>query len=232
MSKQYPGGIRLTQRDHQALAYLTHLRAVRLDDLAKLLAKLGGRGGQLGVRTTRDIVSRWVACGYASTHDNPRGGLCVVTLTKSGADLVTRLGAHDPERKAEPVARPLTGLPAWRDIPHDLTVSAVAVWLITEKQCWWRGVAGVREQLPFGAHLPDGVAGVPNGVTMAIEVERHAKSRERWRENIGQLIDQWDMAVYFAPEAVQRSLMVWVGEHLPERDAARVRILNVGELAR
>lgn len=230
MSRNYPGGIRLTQRDYEALGCLTNLRVVRLDDLACLLAHIAGNPLPLGIRTTRDVVNRWVDCGYANTHRNPRGGLCLVTVTLVGARLTSPFPTSTQEQPG--VSQQPVGLPAWRDIPHDVTVAAVAVWLVSTKRCQWRGVASVREQLPAGAHLSDGAVVTQSGHRMALEVERHAKSRMRWRENLASLLDQWDQTLYFAPLSVQRSLTVWLNTNLPPQEVARVHVFALGELAR
>ncbi|MEI6623422.1 MAG: hypothetical protein WCP28_16100 [Actinomycetes bacterium] len=216
--------VRLNQRDYETIGTLADLRAIRLDDLASLLATYGNRSGPLGERTTRAIVARWVRLELAGTHPNPRGGLGIVSISKNGATLA-RLSDDRPPGVP-------TGLPAWRDLPHDLTTAAVAVSLISAHRCAWTGVATVRAQLPHGTHLPDGVATTTKGRTIAIEVERTAKSGTRWREYISENLERWQFIAYYGAPSVAKALRTWLPENLPTQDAQRVRVYDLGGWAR
>lgn len=223
MPKKTPR-VRLTDRDHQALGLLADVRTMRLDDAGLLLAHLAGRTEPLGLRTTRDIIARWVRAGLAETHPNPRGGLGLVAITHSGA----RHARHFDDRPPEVPA----GLPPWRDLPHDVTVAAVAVHLVTTSGVRWRGLATVRAEQPPGSHLPDGVAVTPSGATVACEIERTAKATERWRDYITWSLSQWDRVAYWTTPSVGKSLRTWVQANLVADDAARVGVRDLGGLAR
>ena len=216
--------VRLNDRDHQALGVLADVRAMRLDDAGLLLAHLGGRAEPLGVRTTRDIVARWVRAHLAETHANPRGGLGLVAITHAGARQARQFDDRPPEVPA--------GLPPWRDLPHDLTVAAVAVHLVTTTGVRWRGLATVRAEQPPGSHLPDGVALTPTGATVACEIERTAKAAERWRDYINWSLSQWDRVAYWTTPSVGKALRSWVATNLVPADAARVGVRDLGGLAR
>lgn len=224
----------LNYRDNKALQVLAELRAARLDDLAKLLAFLGEdqEKQRLGERTTRGIVARWQALGLVSTHTNPRGGLAIVAVEKGGCRYAeAQLRASRETFCCDAMALP-TGLPPWRDLPHDLTVGAVAVELVARRDCTWLGETTTRANLPPGTHRPDGVAITASGATVAVEIERHTKSRKRWRENVGQLLAHCDRAVYFCPENVAHSLGSWLSDNLVAGDLRRVVVTGLEGLHR
>ncbi len=221
--------MRLTERDLVALSHLAELRAARLDDVARLLGHLGPRKFPVGERTARDIVARWRALGLAAFHPNPRGGLGIVTIERAG---LRALGPGARGGDTFVVSELPTGLPAWRDIPHDLSVAAVAAQLICDHGCQWVGETTARSALPAGAHRPDGVATTQDGQRVAIEVERHTKSGKRWRENITGLLTTWDLAAYYAAPTVVGALSQWLPNNLTPTDLARVRVIRLGEAGR
>lgn len=213
-------------RDYKALATLADVRAMRMDDMARLLAHFGDREKPLHIRTTRDIQDRWLHEGHITTHRNLRGGLGLIAITRKGVQNVKHEGTR-------PIDTPV-GLPAWRDLPHDLTVAAVATTLICSHYRW-RGVATVRAEAAAaaaaGTHLPDGVA-VKNGVHIACEIERTAKSASRWQDNIGYSLSQWHQVAYFASPTVTKSLAAWANLNLAQSDRARVHIRPIAGDAR
>ena len=78
---------RLTSRDRTALDVVAALRAVRLDDVALLLAGLAGRPKiALGARTTRDVVARWQALGYVRLTPYPGSGPAIVMPLAKATD--------------------------------------------------------------------------------------------------------------------------------------------------
>ena len=86
-------GPRLTERDHQALAWIGQQYAVRLDQLQILLARLGEPGdytskpkekGRLTRKRTMDLVRRWEQLGLVSYGRFLHGDPAWVWLSMEG----------------------------------------------------------------------------------------------------------------------------------------------------
>lgn len=208
--------VRLNDRDRRALTLVARLQVVTLDDLAVLLAYLGGKPGALGTRTTRDIVNRWQAVGLAATDHNPRGGRALVRATRSGA-------AWTDVPTPQPVA--------WRDLPHTLTVAAVACGLIAGNGVTWTSESELRAAGPAD-HRPDGVAALADGQRIAIEVERHNKTRARWADIIGHNLRTYTGTAYYALPQTAAALGAWAAENLTQDDRTRFFVQDLGEWAR
>lgn len=208
--------VRLTARDYRALATVSALRAIRLDDLAAILGYQGGGAQPVGERTARGIVARWRHLGYATLSPNPRGGLGIVTATRQGADTAGN-------------GRLPVGSPAWRDLPHTLTTAAVAAGYIVAG-CDWTSDDELR-LTAGGEHRPDGIA-TYNRRQMAVEVERTAKSAQRWRDLAADTLTRYREVAYWATPPVSAALRRWVAEELPEVQARAIRVYDLGGRAR
>ena len=204
---------RLTERDRDALATVAALRAVRLDDVALLLAALAGRGARpLGMRTTRDIVARWQALGLTRTEPYPGQGPAIVLPTPRGAALA-HLGRPKP--------------PSWTDLPHTLTTAAVAMRYLAAGGSW-QAETWLRLGLPKGDHLPDGVwLPVGNVPPVAIEVERNAKAGERWASIAANLLGQYQVVHYWLSATTMPAWQRWALENLTQRDHTRIKIYGI-----
>lgn len=213
-----PRRVVLTARDYEGLEHLNALRAVRLDDLARLLSHLGGQSEPMRDRTARTLVGRWVALGLAEMHRNPRGGFAIVTSTAQTAEAV---GAE---------ALPY-GVPAWRDLPHTLTTAAVAVQMVTKSGGTWTSDAQLHARHAEG-HRPDGLVTQPNGTTWAVEVERTTKNASRWAQNITETLARYGRVAYACADDTARHLTKWADENLTADERARVRVQPLGGLAR
>jgi hypothetical protein len=210
--------VRVTSRDRSALELVARLKAVPLDDLSVLLATLADRS-HLTVRATRMVVARWHTLGLAHTVPNPRGGNGVVVATRDAWEwALGRVPAS-------------VGVPAWRDMPHTLSVSAVAVHLIsTTPGASWISEEELRgRSLP---HCPDGALVLRDGRSFAIEVERMQKSAARWREIIGSHLTHWDGMAYYCSTSTTTALTRWAATHIPTEDRGRLVICDLGKLAR
>lgn len=204
--------LRMTERDHEAMELLAALRAIRLDDLGRLLAHLGERHEPMTVRSARRIVQRWQLLGLAAAEPNPRGGLGIITSTR------------DTSRERLP-----HGLPAWRDLPHTLTTAAVAVQLLTATGGTWTSDSQLQ-----GAegHRPDGVLTTTDGGSFAVEVERTTKSGSRWARIIPETVARYGRVLYLADEDTARHLDEWARTHLTPHDRQALSIKRLGGLAR
>lgn len=210
--------VRIAARDRIALDLVARLRAVALDDLAVLLGHLSGRP-RVTVRAARMVVSRWQALGLAQAVANPRGGNAVVVATREAWEWA--LGRVPTS----------VGPPAWRDMPHTLSVSSVAVNLVsTTPGCRWISEDELRHQAL--THCPDGALELADGRTFAIEVERVQKAAYRWKEIIGAHLARWDGVAYYCHGSTTSALTRWVEAHLPTPDRRRVVICDLGGLAR
>jgi hypothetical protein len=209
---------RVTDRDRQALELVARLRVVALDDLAVLLGAMRARP-QLTVRATRMVVARWQRMGLAQTTLNPRGGNAVVVPTKDAWEwALGRVPAS-------------LGPPAWRDLPHALTVSAVAIDLLTTTRgAQWISEEELRDRTL--THCPDGALVLRDQRTFAIEVERVQKSSTRWKHIIGPHLAVWAGVAYYCSPATQSALTRWAETHLPTEDRGRLVICSLGRLAR
>lgn len=210
--------VQLRERDLRALEVLQGLQVARLDDLSLLLSHLGGKSTPMRIRTTRSIIARWVHSGYAQTIHNPRGGLGMAASTALTHRVVG-------------TSRLPHGSPAWRDIPHALTVSAVAIHLLTQTQGCWISDAHLAASGAQG-HRVDGVLTLPNDQAIAIEVERTTKSANRWQANLAITLDRYPQVAYYCTDATARHLSAWAHRSLTSSDRQRVTIRALGVLAR
>lgn len=213
-----PVAIRITERDRQAVARIVEAQLIRLDDLGGLLAGLAGSPTPIGLRTTRDVVRRWVTLGLVEVQRCPVGGPGMVSPTPYGARWV-----------GLPAPRPV----AWTEIPHTLTVSAVmAGYLRTPTWAAWESESALRRTLPDGQHRPDGIAVTSSGARYAVEVERNAKCAQRWSAITADLLAHHVGAHYWTTEPVGRAFGQWVATYLPPEMASRVQIYALAGAAR
>lgn len=210
--------VHLQERDLSALALMSGLRVARLDDLSTLLSHLAGSDSVMRVRTARTLVARWVQLGYATTQRNPRGGLGIVASTLRTAQAVG--GEALPH-----------GLPAWRDVPHALTVSAVAIDLLARVSGDWTSDAHLLASGMSG-HRVDGVLTLPSGHEVAVEVERTTKSASRWTLNLTETLDRFPQVVYYCSDPTARHLTAWADKSLTQTDRKRLSITPLGRLSR
>lgn len=205
---------RLTERDRAALTYVTALRAVRLDDLAVLLAALAGRGGNaLGPRTTRDVVARWRTLGLATVDPYPGQGPGVVLPTARAA-AITRQARPKP--------------PSWTDTPHTLTTAAVAARYLAHAGGSWRAETLLRASLPKGEHLPDGVWQPLNGAAVVpVEVERNGKAADRWASIAAHLLSRYATTHYWLTENTRPAWERWAGQNLTAADQGRIHVYSI-----
>ena len=210
--------VRVTARDREALDLVARLRAVTLGDVAVLLGALNGRAA-LTIRATRMVVTRWRTLGLVTTVTNPRGGPGVVVATRDACDWV--MGEV-----------PATvGTPAWRDMPHTLSVAAVAVYLLSiTPGARWVSEHELRERAL--THCPDGVLVLGDGRAYAIEVERVQKSARRWRDIIAAHLTVWDGVTYYCHGSTTAALHRWVEANLPIHERGRVVVVDLGGLSR
>lgn len=176
------GQVRLTQRDLEALTWLSDMKAIAEPDLGVLLGRLAGSDSAVSASAVRRMIVRWQRAGLAIGRklmvDQPR----IVFLQQAGAQLVgettwretavwTALHQADVSRARlwlEGQAVEVPGLPRF----------TVADWHSERR---WRQELGARHggKVPVGTHVPDGVVTTPKGKRIAVEVERTPKERRR-----------------------------------------------------
>ncbi len=203
-------GVRLTTRDGTALRTLAGLTAVRLDDLAHLLG--ADRGQALGLRTTRAVVQRWTRVGLTE-QIRPTATHSVIVPTRAGCMWA---GAE------------WNGIPTYAQLPHTLTVAALAVQYIAAGWTW------TPEHLLNGyAHRPDGRA-ARDSAAIAVEAELHQKAARRYDTITDRLLTEgdWQQVHYWCPEPVAQALQRYCAQNLTSEEASRIRIMNLGRWAR
>lgn len=203
-------GVRLTARDGNALRTLAGLSAMRLDDLAALLG--ADRGQPLGLRTTRGVVQRWTRLGLAQQL-RPTATHSVIVPTRTGC---LWAGAA------------WNGVPTFAQLPHTLTVAALAAQYISSGWAWTP-----EADLTGYNHRPDGLASRDDG-TVAVEAELHQKATRRYDTITDRLLTEghWTQVHYWCPQPVAQALERYCAANLRPDEAARIRILNLGRWAR
>ena len=210
-------GVRLTHRDRAALLFVADVGAIRLDDLTALLGVYSDNGG-VGSRTGRGIVARWVRAGLASSQQVFAGVPSVVHITPAGR---CWLGL-DRRRRMVPFSQ----------LPHALTVAALGVGFIRAGQLFV-GEYGLQRELGQirGNHRPDGIL-VADRSTVAVEVERTVKSRYRWDEIVGDLLQHYDAVQYWALPPVATRLHLWARKSLTQAQRQRLVVRDVSGWSR
>lgn len=203
-------GVRLTTRDGTALRTLAGLTAMRLDDLAHLLG--AGRGQALGLRTTRGVVQRWTRLGLAEQL-RPTATHSVIVPTRTGC-LWAGADWH--------------GTPTFAQLPHTLTVAALAAQYIAAGWDWTP-----ETELNGYAHRPDGIA-TRNQGAIAVEVELHQKAARRYDTITDRLLTDrsWQQIHYWCPQPVAQALERYCADNVTAEEASQIRILNLGGWAR
>lgn len=197
------GGRRVGPRDLAALAWMVDMRAIREDDLAVLLARLGGRE-QVTTGAAVQVVRRWQALGLATAQRIVVGQPRVVVPTSDAAELLGLSGRVAP--------------PAWTQVTHTITVARVRLMLEAaygEQLAEWHSERGLRAEAAerrggvqagsgLGrAHLPDGVVVLADEHRVAVEVELAPKTGARIASIVKELRSslRWDAARYFVSSA-------------------------------
>lgn len=209
--------MKITPRDLAALNFVAEVGAVRLDDVGRLLAHLGGRPTELGARTTRGIVDRWKRSGFTEHHRIYHGQPSIIVVTRRGARLTQ-----------QPVGLRV-GLPAVAELGHDLTTAAVAVLY----ECNGRAWTGERllSTTFAGNHRPDGITFHRDQRT-AVEIELTPKSSKRYSTILPDLTAEFDRVDYWVTPETESTVRSASANFLVPTDQQRVHLVQIGGLAR
>src|SRR5436190_22482117 len=202
-------GSRLTERDHQALAWIGQQYAVRLDQLQILLARLAEPGqyatkpkerGRLTQKRTMDLVRRWERLGLVNSGWFLHGDPAWVWLSAEGLRAV---------RQQIGDLRPFE--PTVAGLSH-LFFCNQARLLVEERHP--DGVWQSERQLRAGRkpgerspHLPAGLLTLPNGHVVAIEIERSVTDAARLKEILQALASQYQTVWYFCTGPSENALI-------------------------
>ena len=163
-------GLKITERDEKALAWIGDQWAVRMDVLSVVLGRLGETGGPLSVWGVRNQVNRWKRMGLVETGCYAPGGTWV-TLTRRGYDMA----GQSWDRWRMPAAK-LRHVHAVNTVRLAYEARPRTVQWTSERELW-RLSAGV------GWRVPDGALIYGGGMT-AVEVELSLKARARYRHEV------------------------------------------------
>lgn len=185
-------GCELTERDAAALMWIAEQYGARLDVLAVLLGRLGGRAEPLSMSAVRNQVDRWRRMRLVTAERAL--GATWVTLTKAG---LGRAGAEYPVWSA-PAAR-LAHCHAVNVVrlAYEATDQAETRPWVCERDTW-------KERGELRWHVPDGVLRDPAGDatdrTVAVEVELTLKTRRQYRSEVfGNLRKGTAVVWYYVP---------------------------------
>lgn len=202
-------GVRLTERDFDALRIVGAARAIRLDDLSPLVRRSDGSPGLLGWRSIRDNLDRWRRVGAVALERNPWGGNGIV-VSLPGIRVVPGL----PDSLA-------FGLPPMALLGHTVECARIASMVLRSGWTWmWESEL----RADYSGHRPDGLMSGPGAPGLiAVEVELTLKGRKRWLAIARELVNDWGWCVYYADERICSRLVAWRDSDL--RDIAdRVQV--------
>ncbi|HEU5199300.1 MAG TPA: hypothetical protein VFU32_06670 [Ktedonobacterales bacterium] len=184
-----------TQRDLRALRWIGEQYAIRLDQLAMLLARWQAgptqTPGRLAAETVRKLVQRWKRAGLVDSGQLVRG--------EPGWVWLTRLGLEHLEldyRLWEPKAQSL---------PHLYVINQARLWVEQRQpEACWRSERQLRSEHPFVGHQghqehrPDAEVLI-GSQAVAIEAERQVKAALRLPTIFYELARSYDAIWYFCP---------------------------------
>lgn len=212
------GSIKVTERDLSVLRFIGEQYAVRHDQLARLLKRPAE--GALSESGTRAVVSRWEKAGLTDSRkviaDEPK----FIWLTRKGLDEVGL--------SFKPWA------PTAASLAHIFWTNQVR--MHTEErhpQSSWRSERELRkgrvmQSISTGqAHEVDAEIHLAEGI-VAVEVELTAKSADRRRSIMAEVVQRYATVWYFAPTNVA-SLLQESALSVPGRE--RVRIYGLERVA-
>lgn len=223
------GNVRWTERDLTVLPWIFEQYVVRYDQLARLLARWPGKAtkqpGRVVKETVRDRVYQWEKAEAVTHQTLLVGQMPWCWVIPRGQTLMGLVG-----RAWTPTIRGARGL------EHRFHVNEVRLWLeqahpdaiwTSERLLW-------QEQPPRskggkGLPVPDAEVQLA-GRRIAIEVELHAKTEERWQEILTERAARYDQVWYFTPARLARDLGRAV-EALAPADRAKYSLSQVNEAA-
>lgn len=196
------GAIRWTERDLAALTWIGEQYAVHLAQLAILLGRRAGAPtkavGRLGLETARKLVERWRRAGLVERAVLVLGQPAWVWLTRRGLEQVG-LDFRFWEPKAEGLA-------------HLAAINEARLWVEQRHpEARWRSERQLRREQPVTrsqenlAHRPDAEV-VLGPQTVAVEVERSAKTPQRMPAILYDLAARYASIWYFCPPAMKPNL--------------------------
>lgn len=209
------GSIKITERDLVVLRFIGDQYAVRADQLARLLKRPDA--GALSDSATRAVLARWEKAGLADSRkviaDEPR----FIWLTRKGLD---------------EVGRPFKSwIPTAASLDHIFWTNQVR--MHTEErhpESSWRSERELRKDRVMQSistpqnHEVDAEIYLPEGV-VAVEVELTAKSVDRRRSIMAELINRYVTVWYFAPPNV-KSILEETRQSLSGGEGVRVYSLE------
>lgn len=212
------GSIKITERDLAVLGFIGEQYAVRHDQLARLLRRPAT--GSLSESATRAVLARWEKAGLASSRkiigDEPK----FVWLTRSGLDEVGL-----PFKPWTPTAASLAHL-FWTNQVRMHTEAR-------HPDAAWRSERELRkgrvmQSVSTGQdHAVDAEILLSEGV-VGVEVELTAKSVERRRSIMAEVVSRYATVWYFAPRNVA-ALLEETAPSVAGRE--RVRIYGLEQVA-
>ncbi len=205
-------------RDLRALEWIGEQWTVRVDHLQRVLGRpTDNLHSDLSAAATREVVGRWVRAGWVEARKIFGTQPVWVWLTKAGLDAVGL-----PYRE---------WMPKESGLGHYHAVNAVRLWLEAEdaKAGQMKGWVSERQmrydqgQQGFvhgvRVHVPDAVVQY-EGYELAIEVERTAKSMQRTKDIMSELVNRgrYRAVFYFVTKTSKGVVQeAWESLNKPER---------------